>query len=239
MSGQKAKIIKQYKYAQQFSFITKLFDERDTMSNIDDKVANENLNGDDDVNEPNENEEYSRNCTTEEVDNPVIEVTKYSSFVKFKTIRLLSIFYTTKENKILGTRRSSFQDSRCYCYGLPGKKNESMVLLEPKHSVDAFLSGIAPVLKKLTPRYWHNVKSDIFAAVQNYELKMIMDQEQFAQPSPISTYSTTSYSEQSSPATLSLPNDHSTPTTSSFTNSLSDQNQDFTAYFQKNVIEHF
>lgn len=103
-----------------------------------------------------------------------------------------------------------------------------MVPLEPKHPVDAFLSEIAPVLKKLTPRYWHYAKSDILPAVQNYELKMIMDQEQFAQPSPMSTYSTSSYSEKSSPAA-----DHSTPTTSSFTNSYSDQNQDFTAYFQK------
>lgn len=44
------------------------------MSNIDDKVTNENINVDDDVNEsePKENEEYYRNCTTEEVHNPVI-----------------------------------------------------------------------------------------------------------------------------------------------------------------------
>ncbi|KAF0750464.1 transcription factor Adf-1-like [Aphis craccivora] len=189
VSSQKAKIIKQYKYAQQLIFITKFFDERDTMSNIDD------------VNELNENKEYSPNCITEEVDNPK---TKYSvpDAPPSKTAAATIMEYLVK-------------------------KNESMVPLEPKHPVDAFLSGIAPVLKKLTPRYCHYAKSDIFAAVQNYELKMIMDQEQFAQPPPMSTYST-SYSEQSSPAA-----DHPTSTTSSFTNSFSDQNQDITAYFQK------
>lgn len=69
---------------------------------------------------------------------------------------------------------------------------------------------------------------------------MIMDQEQFAQPSSISTYSTPSYSKQPSPAALSSPNENDppNPATSSFTNSLSDQNQDdLTAYFQKYGVE--
>ncbi|KAL4126460.1 hypothetical protein QTP88_010682 [Uroleucon formosanum] len=117
VSEQKAKKIKQYKYAQQLSFIMKFIDERDTMSNIDDKVANENINK-----------------------------TKYAP---------------------------------------PSKTDASTVM-----DVDAFLSGIAPILKKLTPRNWHYAKADIFDAVQNYELKMIMDQKQYAQPYPISTYST-------------------------------------------------
>lgn len=229
VSGQKAKIIKQYKYAQQLSFITKFFDERDTMSNIDDKVANEYINVDDDYNEPNENEEYSRNCTTEEVDNPVIVESQNSCplpSLKQSGSSQFSIPRKKTKYSVPDTPPSKTAAATVMEYLV--KKNESMVPLEPKHPVDAFLSGIAPVLKKLTPRYWHYAKSDIFAAVQNYELKMIMDQEQFAQPSPISTYSTSSYSEQSSPAA-----DHPTPTTSSFTNSLSDQNQDFTAYFQK------
>lgn len=199
------------------------------MSNIDDKVANEYINVDDDVNEPNENEEYSQNCTTEEVDNPVIVESqnscplpslKQSGSSQFSTPRK-KIKYSVPDAPPSKTAAATVMEYLV-------KKNESMVPLEPKHPVDAFLSGIAPVLKKLTPRYWHYAKSDIFAAVQNYEFKMIMDQEQFAQPSPISTYSTSSYSEQSSPAA-----DHPTPTTSSFPNSLSDQNQDFTAYFQK------
>ncbi|KAF5295284.1 hypothetical protein FQA39_LY13149 [Lamprigera yunnana] len=51
-----------------------------------------------------------------------------------------------------------------------------------QHPVDAFLLGIAPALKKLLPRHWHFAKSDIFAAVQKYELKMLMDQEQKIYP---------------------------------------------------------
>lgn len=80
------------------SFITKFFDERDTISNIDDKVANENINVVDDVNEsePEENDEYSQNCTTEEVDNPMIvesqnirpfSSSKPSCFSQFSTPR--------------------------------------------------------------------------------------------------------------------------------------------------------
>uniref|UniRef100_A0A2S2QF04 MADF domain-containing protein n=1 Tax=Sipha flava TaxID=143950 RepID=A0A2S2QF04_9HEMI len=87
---------------------------------------------------------------------------------------------------------------------------------EPQHPVDAFLSSIAPVLKKLTPCYWHYAKSEIFASVQNYELKVIMDQEQFVEQLPISTYYTQLCSEQSSSAALSSSNDPSTPETSPF-----------------------
>lgn len=235
VSGQKAKIIKQYKYAQQLSFITKFFDERDTMSNIDDKVANENINVDDDVNEPklNENEEYSRNYTTEEVDNPeIVESQNIRPLSSSKPSDSSQTYTPRKKTKYSVPNAPPSKTAAATVMEYLVKKNESMVPLEPQHPVDAFLTGIAPVLKKLTPRYWHYAKSDIFAAVQNYELKMIMDQEQFAQPSPISTYSTSSYSEQPSPAALSSPNDHPTPATSSFTNTLSNQNQDFTAYFQ-------
>lgn len=223
VSGQKAKIIKQYKYAQQLSFMTKFFHERDTMSNIDGKVLNENINVDDDVNEsePNENEEYSQNCTTEEVDNPVIvesqnnrllSSSKPSGSFQFSTPR--------KKTKYSVPDGPPSKTAAAIVMEYLVKINENKVPLEPQHPVDAFLAGIAPALKKLTPRYWHYAKADIFAAVQNYELKMIMDQEQFAQPSPISTYSTPSYSEQLSPAALSSPNDPSTPATSSLTNSL-------------------
>jgi len=195
-SGQKAKIIKHYKYAQQLSFITKFFDERDTMSNIDDKVKmlNENVNVDDDVNEskPNENEEYSQNCITEEVDNSVI-VESQNSRILSNSKPSGSLQFSTPRKKTKYSSPSKTAAATVMEYLV--KKNESKVPLDPQHPVDAFLAGIAPSLKKLTPLYWHYAKADIFAAVQNYELKMIMDQEQFAQPSPISTYSTPSYSE--------------------------------------------
>lgn len=45
-----------------------------------------------------------------------------------------------------------------------------------QHPVDAFLAGIAPTLKDLTPYYQNLSKSEIFAVVQKYEMKMFMDQ---------------------------------------------------------------
>ncbi|XP_065080248.1 uncharacterized protein LOC135703067 [Ochlerotatus camptorhynchus] len=45
--------------------------------------------------------------------------------------------------------------------------------------VDAFLFGIAPALKNLSPHYWNQAKSEIFSIVHKYELKMLTD------PSPL------------------------------------------------------
>lgn len=42
------------------------------------------------------------------------------------------------------------------------------------HPVDAFLSGIAPTLKTLSPYDLHLAKSEIFAIVQKYELQHIL-----------------------------------------------------------------
>jgi len=91
--------------------------------------------------------------------------------------------------------------------------------LAPQHPVDAFLSGIASVFKNLSPRYWHYAKSDIFATVQSYEFKMIMEQDQ----------STRTYYEQ--PITAAYPphNLASTSATSSFTNSPGDQSRSSSA----------
>jgi hypothetical protein len=178
VSGQKAKIIKQYKYAQQLSFMIKFFDERDTMSNIDDKVLNENNNVDDDVNksEHNKNEEYSQNYTTDEVDNPVIVESQKCRLLSSSKSSGSSQFSTPRkkpQHSVPDVPPSKTAAATVMQYLV--KKNESKLPLEPQHPVDAFLAGIAPALKKLTPRYWHYAKSDIFAAVQNYELKIIMD----------------------------------------------------------------
>lgn len=43
-----------------------------------------------------------------------------------------------------------------------------------QHSVNAFLAGISPTLKSLSPYYLNLAKSEIFAIVQKYEMKMIM-----------------------------------------------------------------
>lgn len=52
-------------------------------------------------------------------------------------------------------------------------KNEKNTL---QHPVDAFLAGVAPTLKTFSSYYLSLAKSEIFATVQKYEIKMIMEQ---------------------------------------------------------------
>lgn len=49
VSGQKLKIMKQFKYSQQLSFLIKFFEERETMTNIDDEVTNQDFTDNDGV----------------------------------------------------------------------------------------------------------------------------------------------------------------------------------------------
>jgi hypothetical protein len=47
------------------------------------------------------------------------------------------------------------------------------------HLVDAFLAGIAPTLKILSPYYLNLAKSEIFGSVLKYEMKMLMEQHSY------------------------------------------------------------
>ncbi|XP_050064749.1 uncharacterized protein LOC126553649 [Aphis gossypii] len=124
------------------------------MSNIDDKVANEyNINVDDDVNEPNQNKEYSRNCTTEEVDNPVIVESQNSSPLPSLKQSGSSQFSTSrKKTKYSVPDAPPSKTAAATVMEYLVKKNESMVPLEPKHPVDAFLSEIgSSSFEKINP----------------------------------------------------------------------------------------
>lgn len=44
-----------------------------------------------------------------------------------------------------------------------------------QYPVDAFLAGIASTLKTLSPYYLNLAKSEIFAIVQKYEMKIISE----------------------------------------------------------------
>jgi hypothetical protein len=47
------------------------------------------------------------------------------------------------------------------------------------HPVDAFLAGVAPTLKIRSPYYLNLAKSEIFASVLKYEMKMLMEQHSY------------------------------------------------------------
>jgi hypothetical protein len=47
------------------------------------------------------------------------------------------------------------------------------------HPVDVFLTVVAPTLKTLRPYYLNLAKSEIFASIQKYEMKMLMEQHSY------------------------------------------------------------
>jgi len=58
--------------------------------------------------------------------------------------------------------------------------NESLRLqVASSHSVDAFLAGIAPILKSLSPYYLNIVKTNIFMVVQEAEMMQLMQQQEY------------------------------------------------------------
>lgn len=179
VSGQKAKAVKSYKYAQQLSFLTKFFEDRETLTDIDDDFTNQDWTGNDEVNEENTD-------ITTAVNNPVTDESQ--SHTAPSSIQNVSKNFATGSRSL----KSSTLRKRKQLRQIAGptktaaatvmeyfvKRNESMVsaLLSPQHLVYAFLKGMVPALKKLTPRHWHYAKGKIFAAVQKYELQMLIDQ---------------------------------------------------------------
>lgn len=168
VSGQRAKNTKQYKYSQQLTFLTKFFEERDTMTNIDFEVPTQENAGNDVVDESGEyeNEENSLDCIKDVV-NPEIVESQSRTSSNLKQAECFTLPTPRKKTKqsVPDTPRSKTAAATVMEYLV--KKNENIQPLAPQHPVDAFLSGIAPVLKNLPPRYWHYAKSDIFATVQN------------------------------------------------------------------------
>ena len=65
------------------------------------------------------------------------------------------------------------------------------------HPVDAFLAGIAPTLKSLSPYYLNLTKSEIFASVQKHEMEMLLSEhKRGGEPSNSSTASTSQLTPQ-------------------------------------------
>ena len=142
-----------------------------------------------------------RHCTTE-VDNPVTRQSQSHTSSNSKQTGSLRCPTQCKKPKHSVLKTTPPQTAAATVMEYLIKKNESMGSSSSpsQDPVEAFLSGIAPALKKLSPHYWHYAKADIFAVVQKYELKMLMEQQPFAGSSRFSHCSTPMYSEQPSPA---------------------------------------
>lgn len=82
-------------------------------------------------------------------------------------------------------------------------KNENQTATSTPHPVDAFLAGVAPTLKSLTPYYLNLAKSEIFTCVQKYEMKMLTEQQPHEQRCDSDILHMTPHSEHYSTTTSS------------------------------------
>ncbi|XP_014255072.1 uncharacterized protein LOC106669821 [Cimex lectularius] len=186
-SGQKAKNVKIYKYSEQLGFLTKYFSKfEETKSNIDYVTKKEDEECHDELlpYESVENNESTQNLT--EVDGPA------TGWEQRQTSALKSTQHKKHKRSLVKTTPPQIASSTME---YPVKERESFSTQDP---VDAFLSGIAPVLRKLPPHYWHYAKADLFAVVQKYELKLLMGR-QCADSSRFSDCSSSMSSEETSP----------------------------------------
>lgn len=180
MSGQKAKSVKLYKYSEQLSFLKKYFVERETRSNIGSEELNRDLSGD-------------------ECDESMVNVTRMENTEQSLQDDDPINPRTTPSKRQKRQKTNPPKTAAATVMEYLVKRNESMNPLSAQSPdpVDAFLNGIAPALKKLPPRYWHYAKAEIFATVQKYEHKMLVDEEERAKSTQ---FSTPTYSGEPSPS---------------------------------------
>ncbi|XP_028128873.1 uncharacterized protein LOC114325125 [Diabrotica virgifera virgifera] len=188
VSVQKGKAARPYKFSQHLSFLTNFFEDMDTITNIDSETNQDSMDHDE-VGE-------EKAATTSAVISQLCEVShshsspSTSRSYKQSPSRMpkdgaTPISYTQSPRR----KKRQFQQITT-----PSKITATAVLdyivrqkefmaspSTPSNEVDAFLAGIAPALKKMTPRYWHYAKGELFATVQKYEL-MAMDNQQFSAP---------------------------------------------------------
>lgn len=189
-SGQSAKKIKLYKFSDQLNFLKTYFEEREIKGSIERQEEQDKKECDgqeENNNEYDGNEIQNRKDDAEEP----IDILNNDSQSSIATPNTPTI--RTKSKKTV-MKRVPEQTASSKLLEYLINKNEST----SQHPVDAFLAGVAPTLKTLSPYYLHLAKSEIFGTVQKYEMKMFMEQHshqenynQYCQPSnsssPVST----------------------------------------------------
>lgn len=154
VSGQKAKSGKLYKYAEQLSFLKEFFNTRETRSNIGDEVRNQDLSGDDEENDNTDNNETQQLST--QVDSPANEQSHCHTLSTPTQTGSLRYSTPSKKLKLSLQKKNPPKTAAATVMEYLLKEQESMgsPSIQSPDPVDAFLSGIAPALKKLPPRYW-------------------------------------------------------------------------------------
>lgn len=168
--GLKRKSVKLYKYSEQLSFLTNFFSERETRSSSGDRAG---LPGDDAGDASLEHNEKQDGDPGNESQGhaQMLSAPAQATSLRYPAqpkVRKLSLENTNS------LRAAPAADT---LYLVTGKESASPSLTLTQNPVDAFLAGIAPVLKTLPPRHWHYAKAELFAVVQKYELKMFTEED--------------------------------------------------------------
>ncbi|XP_066995210.2 uncharacterized protein [Anabrus simplex] len=178
-NGEAGKSLKRYRFADQLSFLDKYFNERETKGNI-------NMSADDDF-ESEDEEEHDTSNTAEQ---PQSKQQPIPQDVNNKGISTGNISDESDSSTFSTPRR------HCKKRKLQDELSASSILMKYiieknsarglaisnrasehlQHPVDAFLFGISPMLKSLSPYYLSLAKSEIFATAHKYEMMMLTEQ---------------------------------------------------------------
>ncbi|KAM0728579.1 hypothetical protein ACS0PU_004834 [Formica fusca] len=163
--GQSAIKINKYKYEDQLSFLSSFLKERDTVSNVTSgHVETQEISLDNNADDNNGTmvETFSNE------DNEITQETSDCTKHKFMS----SIRQQSRQEKSKAPESAS---SIVMKYTV--EKNEKKGILQTVHPVDAFLNGLAPTLKNLSPYSLNIAKSKIFSIVQEIDLYEIREQQ--------------------------------------------------------------
>jgi hypothetical protein len=108
---------------------------------------------------------------------------------------------------------------------LISKDQNTAMTSSASRPIDAVLVGVAPTLRTFSPYYLNLVKSEMFALVQKYEMRMLMEQLSYEETSASNVLHNIShqpehYSASSSATSLLLPSPAGQENTSSFQDQL-------------------
>ncbi|KAL4097826.1 hypothetical protein QTP88_022533 [Uroleucon formosanum] len=171
-SGQAAKKVKKYKFDDQLQFLKPHLQERNTLGNIKDVVGNEdNVDIFNDNVDENENDNENENAAVQ-IDENMDDIDGEQLQNVEQTRSSKPVRKSIQKRSIIKTPDSTSTTLMKYI------KQKNMSNVTQNNPVDAFLASLSPTLKTFTPYYLNLVKSKIFSIVQEYEMKMILDEEQ-------------------------------------------------------------
>lgn len=172
--GQGSTKRRRYKYCEQLTFLNKYFPNKESKAPSANMETVEKKENDEQMYEFQLKEEEIENSQQHPiiVDNPLIVNYTQESQEENETLRPRQI---SAQSSLEPSQETVIPTLLKYIINNNETKSTALPLTHP---VDAFLAGIAPTLKNLSPFYLNLAKSKIFSAVQEYEIVMLTQQGQ-------------------------------------------------------------